>query len=72
VLLSISDNGGGIPESLLNKITEPYVTSKEKGTGLGLAIVKRIIEEHKGKFSIHNIYDGKELVGAKMDIELPV
>jgi len=71
VLLSISDNGGGIPETLLNKITEPYVTSKEKGTGLGLAIVKRIIEEHKGKFSIHNIYDGKELVGAKMDIELP-
>jgi len=44
----LSDQGPGIPKHLLDKIFEPYVTTKTKGTGLGLAIVKKIIEEHNG------------------------
>jgi nitrogen fixation/metabolism regulation signal transduction histidine kinase len=55
VELRISDQGPGIPKDLLEKIFEPYVTTKTKGTGLGLAIVKKIIEEHNGKVWIEQI-----------------
>ena len=48
VELRLSDQGPGIPKHLLDKIFEPYVTTKTKGTVLGLAIVKKIIEEHNG------------------------
>jgi signal transduction histidine kinase len=42
------DNGPGIPEQIIPKLFEPFVTSKNEGTGLGLAIVKRIIQQHGG------------------------
>ena len=44
----IEDNGVGLPAKDRDRLTEPYVTTREKGTGLGLAIVKRIMEEHAG------------------------
>ncbi len=47
-LVSISDTGVGIKESLISSIFEPYYTSKEKGTGLGLSLVEKIIKEHNG------------------------
>ena len=49
VLLTISDNGEGIPESLREKIFEPNFTTKSSGTGLGLAFVKNSIENAGGK-----------------------
>ena len=52
VELVVSDNGSGIPEAILKRVFEPYVTTKAKGTGLGLAIVKKIIDEHRGTVSI--------------------
>jgi len=48
VRLSIEDNGRGLPEEDRDRLTEPYVTTREKGTGLGLAIVKKIMEDHAG------------------------
>ncbi|MCB0318485.1 MAG: hypothetical protein KDD56_06985 [Bdellovibrionales bacterium] len=42
----IKDNGDGIPEDILPRIFEPFVTSKNEGTGLGLSIVKQILDEH--------------------------
>jgi two-component system nitrogen regulation sensor histidine kinase NtrY len=45
----IEDNGVGLPKRDRERLTEPYVTTREKGTGLGLAIVKRILEEHGGE-----------------------
>jgi nitrogen fixation/metabolism regulation signal transduction histidine kinase len=51
----ISDNGSGFPHELMQRVFEPYVTSKPKGTGLGLVIVKKIIEEHGGSVEISNI-----------------
>ena len=46
--LSVTDNGIGLPQENRHRLTEPYMTTREKGTGLGLAIVKRIMEEHGG------------------------
>ena len=66
--LSIKDNGKGFDENMLDRIFEPYVTSKEKGTGLGLAIVKRIIEEHNGGIRVEN----NESIGAGIVIDLPI
>jgi signal transduction histidine kinase len=53
--LAIEDNGPGFPEAMMQRLFEPYVTSKEKGTGLGLAIVKRIVEEHGGSIEAANL-----------------
>lgn len=44
----IEDNGPGLPETLRDRLTEPYVSTRDKGTGLGLAIVKKIMEDHGG------------------------
>ena len=49
ILLSIKDNGYGIPENLREKIFEPNFTTKSSGTGLGLAFVKNSIENAGGK-----------------------
>ncbi len=48
VTLNVDDNGPGFPEDLMDRLFDPYITSKTKGNGLGLAIVKKIIEEHGG------------------------
>ena len=55
VELNIEDNGIGIPDAIIGRIFEPYVTSKKTGTGLGLAIVHKIIEEHNGSIKIERI-----------------
>jgi nitrogen fixation/metabolism regulation signal transduction histidine kinase len=52
VSFEIIDNGMGIPEKIMGRIFEPYVTSKTNGTGLGLAIVNKIIDEHSGTIDI--------------------
>ena len=55
VKLIVEDNGSGIPDEIIGRIFEPYVTSKKTGTGLGLAVVHKIIEEHEGKIKIDRI-----------------
>ncbi len=54
ILLSIEDNGAGIPEAIIQKVFDPYFTTKERGTGLGLAMVKRMVEAHHGTIVIRN------------------
>ena len=69
-IITIQDNGGGIKEGYMNRIFEPYVTTKssENGTGLGLYMVKTIIETHcKGYINVKN-KDG----GALFTIALPI
>lgn len=51
VILSITDNGCGIPEEMKTKIFKPFFTTKNTGTGLGLAMVKRVIEAHSGRIN---------------------
>jgi nitrogen fixation/metabolism regulation signal transduction histidine kinase len=70
VEITVIDNGPGIPEGELEKIFEPYMTTKTKGTGLGLAIVKKLIDEHGGDVSAQNHMESS--LGAIVRIVLPV
>lgn len=67
LIIEIIDEGPGVEEGLLEKIFEPYFTTKSMGTGLGLFISKKIIEEHKGKIKAENCPGG----GLKITISLP-
>lgn len=51
-VFEVEDSGVGLPDRDRERLTEPYVTTREKGTGLGLAIVKRILEEHGGELEL--------------------
>lgn len=68
VKISIKDNGCGIPENRLNRLGEPFYSTKEKGTGLGLMISNKIIRDHHGEFTITS----KENEGTAVHIILPV
>ena len=55
--VQIKDNGMGLPEHLMDKLIEPYITTRAKGTGLGLAIVKKIMTDHGGDLKLENNTD---------------
>ena len=52
VLVSVADTGGGIPQEQINRIFEPFYTTKKKGSGLGLMIVQRIVRAHNGRIEL--------------------
>jgi PAS domain S-box-containing protein len=54
VVASVADTGGGIPQEQINRIFEPFYTTKKKGTGLGLMIVQRIVREHGGRIDLES------------------
>lgn len=62
VTLTVSDNGVGLPPEGRERLTEPYITYREKGTGLGLAIVKKIVEDHGGNLIFKDSPEGGALV----------
>jgi two-component system nitrogen regulation sensor histidine kinase NtrY len=53
--LIFEDNGCGLPNEHRHRLTEPYMTTRDKGTGLGLAIVKKIMEDHKGELVMEDV-----------------
>jgi len=68
VVFEVEDNGVGLPTRDRHRLTEPYVTTREKGTGLGLAIVKRILEDHGGELTLMDAAGG---AGARVVLRLP-
>lgn len=54
VWVSVADTGHGIPQEQINRIFEPYFSTKEKGTGLGLMLVQRIIQDHSGRIELES------------------
>ena len=77
-VITIHDNGGGIPEEIKDKIFDNYFTTKSKdaGTGIGLHLVKQIVEEkHHGEVYVKNeklTYNDKSVLGAKFFIKLKI
>lgn len=75
LMIEIKDNAGGIDEELLERVFEPYFTTKESGTGLGLYITHTIITKNLGgSIDVSNEtfeYEGKIYTGAKFTILLP-
>jgi len=67
VTVCFLDKGGGVPTEILNKIWDPFFTTKETGTGLGLGIVKNIIESHSGTIQMKN-----QAKGTVVKVQLPI
>jgi len=67
IKVSISDQGIGIPDSIKEKIFEPYFSTKQEGSGLGLAITFAIVKKHKGTITVSSRVNE----GATFDIYLP-
>ncbi|MDQ3133009.1 MAG: ATP-binding protein, partial [Acidobacteriota bacterium] len=68
IISEVSDNAKGIAPIDLQKLFQPYFSTKGRGTGLGLAIVQRIVSEHRGKIKAVN----NSPKGAKFIVELPI
>jgi signal transduction histidine kinase len=65
--LRFSDTGAGIPEEALDRVFEPYYSTKDTGTGLGLAVTKKIVEEHGGRIRVESA-PGE---GTTFEVDLP-
>lgn len=77
IFIKIKDNGGGIPRNILNRIFEPYFTTKHKsqGTGVGLYMSDEIVKKHmRGNLKVKNkefMFEDAAYKGAEFTIELP-
>ncbi|MEM9781743.1 MAG: PAS domain-containing sensor histidine kinase [Pseudomonadota bacterium] len=69
--IDILDNGVGLPAEGRERLTEPYMTTREKGTGLGLAIVRKIVEQHGGTLSLADAEGRHGLDGAMITLRIP-
>ncbi|MFM7108957.1 MAG: sensor histidine kinase [Planctomycetaceae bacterium] len=67
IALTVSDEGAGIPDDLLPRVFEPFVTTKESGTGLGLPVCSRIAADHGGRITARNRATG----GVEVELLLP-
>jgi two-component system sensor histidine kinase PilS (NtrC family) len=67
VLLTVEDEGGGIPVEKLDRIFDPFFSTKETGIGLGLARVRQIVERHDGRITVSN----RSPRGARFTVLLP-
>jgi len=72
IQFSIIDQGSGIPENQIERVTKRFYrwkpTSAKQGSGLGLAIVDEIVSAHKGEITFSNLPEG----GLKVSVELPI
>ena len=78
LIIKIKDNGGGIPSEIINRIFEPYFTTKHQsqGTGIGLYMTEEMVKKHmNGNVSAENVnysYESESFVGACFTITLPI
>jgi two-component system sensor histidine kinase AtoS len=67
VKIEVADTGIGISKENLDKIFEPYFSTKDTGTGLGLAIVKKTVDDHNGAIAVESNLNE----GTKFTVKLP-
>jgi PAS domain S-box-containing protein len=67
VVFSVSDRGEGIPEALLGRVFEPYVSTKNRRSGLGLAVSHSIVKRHGGSIALQSVVGE----GSRFDVTLP-
>lgn len=70
-VIEVADSGPGVPAEVMDRIFNPFFTTKDTGTGLGLAIVHRIVESHGGQIGVENAATPAGLGGARFVIRLP-
>ena len=68
IIVDVEDNGVGLPAER-ERLTEPYMTTRQSGTGLGLAIVKKIVEEHFGTIAFSDRKEGGTRVRVTLDLD---
>ena len=68
LILTVEDSGPGLPAEVLDRLFEPFVTTKTKGTGLGLAIVHRLVSGMDGDI----IFEKRENGGTRVRVRLPM
>jgi two-component system NtrC family sensor kinase len=66
--IAVVDQGRGMDPTTLNRIFEPFYSTKKRGTGLGLAIVRQIVEQHDGRISL----DSEVGKGTRFVVDLPL
>ncbi len=81
LLISVVDNGSGIPENLIRDIFDPFVSSKTNGSGLGLSLVSKVLTDHGGVVEVDSqpgrtefrvrlpVYTGKDLADTEHELE---
>ena len=67
-MVSVADNGAGIPEDLRPHLFDPFVTTKRNGTGLGLALVAKVIGDHGGVDRIRQPTPAHRVPGVSADV----
>ncbi|HSQ61979.1 MAG TPA: ATP-binding protein, partial [Polyangiaceae bacterium] len=64
---TLDDDGPGIPDEIVRRLGQPFVTTRATGTGMGLAVVRRIVEASGGRLSVARA----ELGGARVSLDFP-
>ncbi len=73
-VIAIQDNGPGVEQHVVDRMFNPFFTTREAGTGLGLAIVHRIVDAHGGHVTVTNTQcnASREIAGARFELAVPV
>ena len=71
VSFSVTDNGNGMSEEVMERVFEAFYTTKKEGMGIGLNLCRSIIESHQGRMQAENIYNGNTVVGCRFSFWLP-